>query len=307
MAKKYNKVPLDEFLAANGFKSRSKLVKKRNWFIQTIIAFIALVFVSGLIGAIMTIPLFISATAVIPVADAGLQTWREIPSEIEEIQIAEINTLYDINGKVFAEVWSENRIELESLDQINDFAINALISTEDKRFYEHEGFDIIGTLRAALTRSGGGSGITQQTIKNLRFYNQAGIEDKNDAIDNTLNRKLVELKMALAYEDKFTKDEILLTYFNTVAVGGSNIYGIEAASNYFFDKPASELTLAEASALVGTLQNPVYYDMRFEDNYDNWRARQYDVLTRMETEGVITTAEKEEAYNTELNLVMKEK
>lgn len=299
-----NTLPMEEFFKETGLNLKVVPIKKRNMFLQFILCNIGIIFIAIIMGLFASIPFLLTSIASIPVASAAIETWEDFPSEIDEIQIAEINTLYDINGNIFAEIWSENRIELENIDEISNYAIDALVSTEDKRFYEHGGIDIIGTLRAAITRSGGGSGITQQTIKNLRFYNQAGVEDKEEVIESSLRRKLEELKLALAYEEAYSKDEILLTYFNTVAMGAPNIYGIEAASNYFFGKKSIDLSLAEASALVGTVQNPVYYDMRNAENFDAWKSRQKDVLNRMVAEGVITQSESAEAFDTELELLM---
>lgn len=290
----------------NEAKKKSRPIKRKKTWVRVLsfLVFYPLIILG--IAAVSIIPLFIALASSLPVIDAGIRTWEDIPSELDEIRIAEINTLYDVNGDVFAKVWSENRIELDSLDEISDNAINALIATEDKRFYEHSGIDILGTARALLTRSGGGSGITQQTIKNLRFYNQAGEEgEKEEAVEHSLSRKVEELKLSLAYEESHSKDEILLTYFNTVAMGTPNIYGIESASNFFFGKSAKDLTLNEATILVGTVQNPVYYDMRTDDGMYNAKVRQKDVLYRMVDEGLITQSERDEVEKEKLEFTMK--
>lgn len=270
-----------------------------------IIAFLIVSLIGGILLAVIP-SLFVSATmqtVIVP-----LNYWENLPKEIEdEIVIAERNVLYDINGNVFAEVWAENRVILDSLDEISQYAIDSLIMTEDKRFLEHVGFDIIGTTRSFLKSSGGGSGITQQLIKNLQYYNSAGTEEsKSEATEHSLDRKLRELKYALEYEKTHTKEEILLSYFNIVAFGSPNIYSIEAASNYFFDKTAKDLTLAEASALVGTVQNPVKYNMDKPDN-NTWKDRQRIVLLRLVDEGIITQEEADEASAEELILVKKSK
>lgn len=306
MRKNPKKVTFNEFFNSKPVKVKA-VKQKGSSFFRMFSGLLGFFVISVMIGVLASVPFVVSAVSTVPIANAGIKMWDDLPDELEDVQIAEINTLYDVNGKVFAEVWSENRIDLENIDQVSPYAINALISTEDKRFYEHKGFDFIGTARSALAHSGGGSGITQQLIKNLRFYNQAGKEHKEEAVETSLNRKLVELRLALNYEKTHTKDEILLRYFNTVAMGAPNIYGIEAASNFFFNKPAKDLTLPEAAALIGTVQNPVYYDMRDPNNYDEWKQRQKEVLGRMVAEGKITEAEENEAYNTELNFTMKEK
>lgn len=263
---------------------------------------IAISMIAGLILTIMP-------TAALSVgmigAESGVDLWRSLPEEMDEVSIAERNILYDINGDVFAQVWAEDRVALESLDQISDHAKNGLIATEDKRFYEHSGIDYIGTARSALSGSGGGSGITQQLVKNLQFYNMAGKDKKASAVEETYGRKLRELKLSFNYEETHTKDEILLQYFNTVAFGAPNIYSIESASQYFFGKSAKDLNLAESAALVGTVQNPSVMNMNEDSQFDLWKSRQKAVLDRMVAEGFITKDEAKSAAEQELKLVRK--
>lgn len=260
---------------------------------------------SSIIGVLAVIfPLILTATG-LSAAAPMIDLYKNLPSELEEVSIAERNTMYDVNGNVFAEVWSENRITAQSLDDISIYAQKGLIDTEDKRFYEHSGIDIKGTTRAALSGSGGGSGITQQLVKNLQFYNMAGKDDKDSAVEHSISRKVRELKLATSYEKTHTKDEILLSYFNTVSFGSPNIYSLESASQYFFGKSAKDLSLAEASVLVGTVQNPVKYNLDKDSTKEKWKARQKIVLSRMVAEGDITQKEADDAYNEELTLVRK--
>lgn len=264
-------------------------------------SFIGLSVVTGLLFSVYPIMALSGATIA---AEPAVAFWKSLPSDLEELSIAERNTFYDKNGNVFAETWSEDRIALDSLDQISEHAKNGLIATEDKRFYEHGGIDVIGTARSAMTGSGGGSGITQQLVKNLQFYNQAGIENKDAAIEHSYNRKLKELKIAIEYENTHSKDEILLEYFNTVAFGSPNTYSLEAAAKYFFGKPAAELDLAESAALVGSANNPVKYNLSDSAQEGDWKARQAVVLDRMVAEGYVTSEEASAAKEQPLSLVM---
>lgn len=260
--------------------------------------------VSVIMGLLLTLlPTAAISTGLIGSAEA-VDIWRELPEELDDVSIAERNVMYDANGDVFAEVWAEDRVALDSLDQISDYAKNGLIATEDKRFYEHSGIDYIGTLRSAATGSGGGSGITQQLVKNLQFFNMAGKDKKDEAVEETYARKLRELKLAFNYEETHSKDEILLEYFNTVAFGSPNIYSIESASQYFFGKSAKDLSLAESAALVGSVQNPAVYNMTADSQYDLWKTRQKAVLDRMVAEGFITKDEARSAADEELDLIM---
>lgn len=267
-----------------------------------LISFLAVGMVMGLI--ITLLPSAAVSVGVMGTSEA-VDVWRGLPSELEDVSIAERNVMYDANGDVFAQVWAEDRVALESLDEISEYAKNGLIATEDKRFYEHTGIDYIGTARSALSGSGGGSGITQQLVKNLQFYNMAGKDTKEAAIETSYARKVRELKLAFNYEEKYSKDEILLQYFNTVAFGSPNIYSIESASNYFFGKSAKDLTLAESSALVGSVQNPVLFNLNDDDSKDSWKKRQKAVLDRMVAEGFITKEEAKNAADEELKLIRK--
>jgi len=265
-------------------------------------SFVSVAVVIGLLLTLM--PTAAISGGVMGTAEA-VDIWRELPDELDDISIAERNVMYDANGDIFAQVWAEDRVALESLDEISDYAEKGLIATEDKRFYEHTGIDYIGTARSAVSGSGGGSGLTQQLVKNLQFYNMAGKEDKESAIETSYARKLRELKLAYNYEENHTKDEILLEYFNTVAFGAPNIYSIESASQYFFGKSAKDLTLAESAVLVGSVQNPVIYDLNDDDQKDLWKNRQLAVLDRMFAEGYITREQAQEAADEELTLIRK--
>lgn len=283
--------------------------EERRGFKHVMKALAGLVACSVLAGALLSVPPLMVMSGATQVAEPLAEAWKALPAQLDEesIVIGERSVILDKNGDEFAEFWSEDRIQLDSLDDISDYAKSALVNTEDKRFYDHGGVDLSGTARAAL-RGGGGSGITQQLVKNLQFYNLAGTaESKEDSVEHSYARKLRELKLAVGYEENHTKDEILLQYFNTVAVGGPNTYSIESAANYFFGKSAKDLDLAESSALVGTVQNPAGYNMGSSDEEvkKRWKGRQKVVLGRMVAEGTITQDEADEAYEQELKIKKK--
>lgn len=257
---------------------------------------------SGLLFSVYPIMAISGAAQVAnPIADF----WKSLPSELEDVSIAQRNIFYDKDGNEFAQTWAEDRVTLTSVDSISKYAKQGLIATEDKRFYEHGGIDVIGTARAAVAGTGGGSGITQQLVKNLQFYNQAGQDRKAYATEHSLNRKFRELKLAIEYENTHTKDEIVLNYFNTVAFGSPTTYSIETASQYFFGKSAKDLDLAESSALVGSANNPSLFNMNDPDSEANWKERQGIVLDRMTTEGYITAEEAKAATAQPLALIKK--
>ena len=141
-----------------------------------------------------------------------------------------------------------------SIKEINKNLINAVIACEDKNFYSHQGISIpriISSIYQNITNNGivsGASTITQQYVKNTFFTNE-----------KTLTRKINEIVYALELEKKYTKDQILEAYLNTVLFGG-NIYGIKMASKYYFDKLPSDLSVNESAILAGMIQLPNYYN-----------------------------------------------
>lgn len=184
------------------------------------------------------------------------------------------------------------------LDKINKNLINATIATEDKYFYKHIGFDYLRIAKAMITniinrdKGEGASTITQQYARNL-FLN----------FEKTWKRKFDEAKLACELEVHYTKDEILEGYLNTINYGG--IYGIESASQYYFGKSASDLSIAEASMLAGIPQSPNNFSP--VKNYNLAKERQKVVLLMMKKNKVITEEEYNTALNTNIIIVGKEK
>ena len=167
-----------------------------------------------------------------------------------------------------------------SLDQFPDIMIKALISTEDRRFYEHYGIDPIGTLRALVANSRGGgntqggSSITQQLAKNLFLTNERSLE-----------RKVNEAFLAFWLESHLTKNEILKLYLDRAYMGGGT-FGAVAAADYYFGKPLKDISLAEAAMLAGLFKAPTKYAPHV--NLPAARARAADVLHNMVEAGFVT-------------------
>ena len=161
-------------------------------------------------------------------------------------------TFTDASGATIATFYDQNRVYVP-LSSISDYLQVAVISMEDRRFYQHQGVDWRGTVRALLRNAQsdaaaqGGSTLTQQYVKNYLYLVQAQTEaEKADAIATTPIRKLREAKMALSLEQTLSKAEILERYLNLVAFGPSQ-YGAEAASQWFFGVSADRLTLSQAA------------------------------------------------------------
>lgn len=281
-----NQVPIseDDLYRKKGFKSKTRLLAL--FLVSTLVLGVGLaIFPAGFLLA--------SGFGMTP----AFQEWNALPEELPEIAIAEKNTLYDKNGQVFATVYSQNRSSLSSFDEIGENNVNALVATEDSRFWENSGYDVKGTVRALVSGSGGGSGITQQLVKNLQFYNVAGTSDKDEAVERSITRKIKELKLAIGYDKKHDKKDIVLTYFNTVAMGAPNVYGLETASEHFFNKKSADLTLLESAVLIGSIQNPTIFNLDSEDEETvaNYMARAEHVLDRMVETGYITAGDAETA------------
>ena len=215
----------------------------------------------------------------------------------EALNYAQSSTILASDGTtVLAEFQLENRDPLSSLDEISDYVIKGTIDTEDIRFYEHNGYDLTGMLRALVNNFLGGSlegasTITQQLVRNTI------LSDEMD--DISFERKAREIELAVEMEQVYTKDEILLMYLNTINYG-DGCYGIEAAAQHYFSKSADELTLAEAATLVGIPQSPS--NLAPTVNPDACLERRNTVLSRMLSAGDITQDEYDAATSEPLTL-----
>ncbi|WP_285758215.1 penicillin-binding protein [Nocardiopsis ansamitocini] len=225
-----------------------------------------------------------------------------MPSELETPPPPQRSVIYDVEGGVIAEIYDRNR-ELVKVDDVAPVMRDAIISTEDSRFYEHGGLDISGTFRAALrTVSGstqGGSSLTQQYVKNVLIEGTTSEAAQAEARETTLSRKVRELRYAVSLEEKMSKDEILEGYLN-IAYFGDGAYGAESAAQHFFSKPASELNLGEAATLAGLVRYPELYNPRL--NPEQATERRDVVLDRMVDTESITQEEADEFKGTELKL-----
>ena len=201
-----------------------------------------------------------------------------------EINKSKSYYLYDTKNEL---VFNDDK-DWVSLQEISPYLIEATLSTEDKNFYKHIGFDYLRIGRALINniikgdKNEGASTISQQYARNL-FLN----------FEKTWKRKIEEALLATELEVHYTKDEILEGYLNTINYGG--VYGIDAASKYYFNKSAKDLTLEEASMLAGIPKSPNNYSP--VKNYNKAKERQKIVLKLMKDNKKIT----EEEYNTAIN------
>jgi membrane peptidoglycan carboxypeptidase len=186
--------------------------------------------------------------------------------DLTETQPPQKTNIYARDGKtLIATIFSQDRVPV-TLQQVPKYLQQALVSTEDRRFYSHHGVDMRGLIRSAIsTGSGdtqGGSTLTMQYVKQVRYY-QAGtdIAKQQAAISQNLSRKIEDAQCALYIEntEHESKDQILTNYLN-IAFFGENAYGIETAAQTYFNKPVNRLTLPESALLVGLLRAPTEYD-----------------------------------------------
>jgi penicillin-binding protein 1A len=227
--------------------------------------------------SIITLLIVIIVTAGIT-AGLIISTIRSTPPLTDDmLALKNFNSfVFDDKGvKVDELSMNENRIWAD-YDQIPQDMKDALVAIEDRRFFQHEGVDVIGLVRAVFNKiihpsqpMTGASTITMQVIKNITKEDQ-----------RTLQRKIQEQWRAIELEKKWEKWQILQTYMNVI-VTGPNIYGVQTAANRYFNKDVSQLTLAECTAIAGITNNPSLYDVYTAQGLANDKARQKDILDIM--------------------------
>lgn len=196
--------------------------------------------------------------------------------------------LTDKNGTTIYSTGRAQHREMVPLTAISDNVEHAAVASEDKDFYKHSGFSVSGILRSLFNNvssgsiTGGGSTITQQLAKNTLLSEQ-----------QTILRKYQELAISVAIEQRYSKDEILDMYLNSAYFGG-NVFGIEEAAKFYFNKAPQDLDLAESATLIGILPAPNAYSPTL-GNPEYTKERQATVLSRMVTNGYITNDQKNAA------------
>ncbi|PKL52244.1 MAG: penicillin-binding protein [Nitrospira bacterium HGW-Nitrospira-1] len=229
------------------------------------------------------------------IAGGYIAVSRGVPSieELKKYSPAGGTKIYADDDALIGELKIEKGIFVP-IDTIPKNMINALVAVEDSRFWKHKGIDYIGIARALATDiihaslREGGSTITQQLAK-VVFLSP----------EKTIKRKLMEVTLAFKIEKNLTKKEILELYMNKVYFG-HGAYGVEMAARKYFNKSAKQLNLAEASMIAGLAKAPSSYSPF--NNLTKAKQRQFTVLTRMEDEGYISKAEKENTYKQPLYL-----
>ena len=206
----------------------------------------------------------------------------------------ETSEVYDINGEIISVLKGEKDVYYITYDEIPDDAVKALVSIEDKKFFEHNGIDYKGILRALISLirdkeiTQGGSTITQQLARTMFLSSE-----------KTWQRKVEEIYIASELEKKYSKEQILEFYLNNVYFA-NGYYGLEAAAKGYFSKDVSELDLSQICFLLAIPNSPTYYDPVM--NHENTISRRNLILQAMKNDKVITDGEYETAVNENIEL-----
>ena len=270
-----------------------------------LLAFLSVSSLMGVVTAGMLVPVA-GPTAL--AAKSVPSVFNELPGDLQTVAPAEESQLLDSSGGVIAHFYDKQRIVVPSTN-IADVMKKAIVAIEDKRFYEHNGVDATGIARALVTNLGesgrqGASTITQQYVRNSlaeRGYLEGDADQVSAATEQTTERKLREIKYALALEKTQSKEEILTGYLN-IAPFGPITYGVEAASQRYFSKSASELNYLEAALLAGLVQSPVQYDPLTHP--EAAQERRDTVLATMLDQGVITQEEYDQGIATSVESML---
>jgi len=275
---KSRKEELDKYFADENFRKKESKKKKREklsvGFILTIIFIIFIVFTGYLVFLMQTLPSL---------------------SELENPKLEEATKIYSDNGELIDKFYLKNRTRV-TIENVPQDMINALVATEDRKFFQHWGVDLQRIAQAFVKnvisfnlKKEGASTITQQLARNLYL----------NAKETTLNRKLREAMTAVQIEKTYTKQEILAYYFNTVYFG-KGAYGIEAAAHTYFSKNSKELNLGESAILVALLKSPTNYDP--VEYPDACKRRRDLVLESMLDAGYINKETRDLAVNETINV-----
>ncbi|MEU8709448.1 transglycosylase domain-containing protein [Streptomyces sp. NPDC048565] len=263
--------------------------------------------VAALAGAVLAGIALPAAGALGLAAKGTVEGFDEIPSNLKTPPLSQRTKILDNEGGTIATVYSRDRTVVP-LKNISPYMQDAIVAIEDSRFYEHGAVDLKGILRAMNRNvqeggaSQGASTLTQQYVKNV-FVEEAGDDPEKvaEATQQTMGRKVRELKYAIQVEEELGKKKILENYLN-ITFFGQQAYGVEAASMRYFSKHAKDLKLEEAAMLAGLVQSPTRYDP--VNDTEEATKRRNTVLRRMASVGSISQAEADKAIATPIKLAV---
>jgi len=228
---------------------------------RALVTFLAVSVMSGALAAGLAVP-FAGLAGL--GSEKVVETVQTLPRELEIEPVAVRSRILAEDGTLIATLYEQNRVPV-SLSYISPIMRKAIIAIEDARFYEHGALDLKGTLRAMVRNQTegevqqGGSTITQQYVKLSLIEKARNATEIRRATAVTYQRKLAELRYAIAVESQYSKDQILERYLNLVNFGDGT-YGVQAAAQHYFRTTAKNLTLPQAALLAGLVKNPTGYD-----------------------------------------------
>ncbi|NLU75564.1 penicillin-binding protein [Streptomyces sp. HNM0575] len=263
--------------------------------------------VSALAGAVLAGLALPAAGGLGLVTKNTVQGFDELPANLKRPPLSQRTTILDAEGGEIAKVYSRDRTVVD-LDDISPSMRKAIVAIEDARFYRHGAVDLKGILRAVNRNAQNGqveegaSSLTQQYVKNV-FVEEAGDDPDKvaQATQQTVGRKIKELKYAIQVEESLGKKKILENYLN-ITFFGQQAYGVEAAAQRYFSKPAKDLDTEESALLAGIVQSPAQYDP--VQHEDAAKERRDTVLSRMEALGQLSAKEAQAARDKPLGLDM---
>ncbi len=272
---------------------------------------------SGLIIAGLLAGIVVAAVAFPAVAIAGLLVktgadgFDALPSQLVVQQSPQITYVYASDKKtLLSTFYDENRRDVKLAD-VAPVMRQAIVASEDTRFYEHHGVDVKGVARAYVANRSAGeteqgaSTLTMQYVRLALEYSASNPQQVVDATSDTVGRKLREMRYALALEKQLTKDEILERYLN-LAPFGHSAFGIYAAAQVYFNKLPKDLTLPEAALLAGLVKAPSAYDPTTTDGHTAALDRRNNyVLVNMVKLGYITETQRQAVLNEPLTITGK--
>ena len=250
-----------------------------------------------ILNVVLSVIMLLSIGAMIAVLCFCTYIVLNAPSfEADKLYNKESTIFYDRNGNEFARVGAEQR-DLANYNELPEVLIDAIVATEDSRFFQHNGFDVVRFIKASLGQiagqdgAGGASTLTMQVAKNAFSRNEEG-KIASTGVDGII-RKFNDIYISIfKIEKNYTKEEIIEFYVNAPFLGNST-YGVKQASQTYFGKSVSDLTLPEASLLAGIFNAPSSYNPFYSLNYAD--KRRSTVLNLMVRHGYITEEQAEEA------------
>ncbi|TWD72047.1 membrane peptidoglycan carboxypeptidase [Kribbella amoyensis] len=261
---------------------------------RSLVVFLGVSVLAGALAAGLAIPFAGFAGFATQKAAVSMQN---LPQDLETAPLAVRSKMLAADGTWIATLYEQNRVPVP-LDQISPIMRRAIVAIEDSRFYEHGALDAQGTLRALIRNRSegsvqqGGSSITQQYVKMSLIEKADTAEQRKAATAVTYERKLTELRYAVAIEKQFSKDQILEKYLN-LANFGDGAFGVQTAAQHYFGVSAAKLTLPQAAMLAGLVKNPTGYDPT--NNLKRAKDRRDLVIARMRELNLITAKQAADA------------